>query len=141
MAVLGRRQNYAGVGEHAAVVLRSPASTSSNSMSSRAGIARVTSVARIKDPKLPTDVNRWKITSISKKKVPRQDDGSSCGYFLLHNLENWDGSKMRSNFTQEDANILRKKLLAELLFSETNKEESTKEAIRRIMEANNPPEN
>ncbi|TVU42682.1 hypothetical protein EJB05_09102, partial [Eragrostis curvula] len=97
----------------------------------RNGIARMTSMARIVDPSLPNDVETWKIIEI--KQLPKQTDGCSCGLYVMKYMEYWDGTKMRPNFTQGEIHIFRKKLLAELLFSEFNEVTEAKKEVGKIM--------
>ncbi|TVU42605.1 hypothetical protein EJB05_09023, partial [Eragrostis curvula] len=97
----------------------------------RNGMARMTSMARIVDPSLPNDVETWKIIEI--KQLPKQTDGCSCGLYVMKYMEYWDGTKMRPNFTQGEIHIFRKKLLAELLFSDFNEVTEAKKEVGKIM--------
>ncbi|TVU42675.1 hypothetical protein EJB05_09095, partial [Eragrostis curvula] len=95
------------------------------------GIAQMTSMARIAYPSLPNDVATWTIKKI--KNVPKQTDRCSCGVFIIKYMQCWNGTKMRPYFTQEDINMLRKKIVPELIFSQSNEVAEAKEDVRKIM--------
>ncbi|TVU42488.1 hypothetical protein EJB05_08897, partial [Eragrostis curvula] len=67
------------------------------------------------------------------KQLPKQTDGCSCGLYVMKYMEYWDGTKMRPNFTQGEIHIFRKKLLAELLFSDFNEVTEAKKEVGKIM--------
>ncbi|TVU42602.1 hypothetical protein EJB05_09020, partial [Eragrostis curvula] len=95
------------------------------------GIAQMTSMARIAYPSLPNDVASWTIKEI--KNVPKQTDRCSCGVFIIKYMQCWNGTKMQPYFTQEDINMLRKKMVPELIFSQSNEVAEAKEDVRKIM--------
>ncbi|KAL6844353.1 hypothetical protein ACP4OV_026026 [Aristida adscensionis] len=63
-------------------------------------------------------VTTWIWTEII---APRQEDGSSCGLFMLKYMEYWTGTRLTHEFTQEDINDYRLKLSVILVNSQQNK--------------------
>ncbi|CAN6277678.1 unnamed protein product, partial [Urochloa humidicola] len=108
------------------------------------GIQRMTAFARKKFPELPKRVDTWEIKFI--KKVPMQTDGHSCGLFALKFMECWNGTKMEGDFTQDDVDILRETLPAEIIFSPANELEMPRQEVEMIIQvqahknARNPPQ-
>ncbi|XP_044454293.1 uncharacterized protein [Triticum aestivum] len=77
------------------------------------------------------DVSKW---PIQEYKMPRQTDGVSCGLFVMKCIELWDGDAFRHDFDQDEINSSRGRILAEILFSESNTLTRVKEKILKIME-------
>ncbi|RLM75146.1 hypothetical protein C2845_PM15G01150 [Panicum miliaceum] len=49
----------------------------------------------------PVDLCGWKI--VPYPNIPQQEDGYSCGAFMIKYILAWDGDKMSHNFTSEEA--------------------------------------
>ncbi|RLN30551.1 hypothetical protein C2845_PM05G18670 [Panicum miliaceum] len=49
----------------------------------------------------PIDLCGWK--TVSYLNIPQQEDGHSCGAFVIKYIVAWDGNKMAHNFTSEEA--------------------------------------
>lgn len=75
----------------------------------------------------PTRTNSWpdyKVTTWKIRMVqglPRQEDCSSCGLFMLKYMEYWTGSRLSMKFTQDDINQFRRELASMLVNSPLNK--------------------
>ncbi|XP_020157332.1 uncharacterized protein [Aegilops tauschii subsp. strangulata] len=67
---------------------------------------------RIRPGKYP-DVTRWPITA--QMDMPQQEDGNSCGLFVIEVMEHWDGERWTTDFTQDMVNARRRRLIAELV--------------------------
>ncbi|XP_073363275.1 uncharacterized protein [Aegilops tauschii subsp. strangulata] len=76
------------------------------------------------------DVTKWPI--IPQIDMPLQEDGNSCGLFVIEVMEHWDGDRWTANFTQGTVNARRRRLIAELVLSPTNTLECVKNKIRDI---------
>ncbi|XP_037440987.1 uncharacterized protein LOC119308948 [Triticum dicoccoides] len=77
------------------------------------------------------DVSKWPIKEYD---MPRQKDGVSCRLFVMKCIELWDGDAFRHDFDQDEINSSRGRILAEILFSESNTLTKVKEKILKIME-------
>ncbi|XP_073362637.1 uncharacterized protein [Aegilops tauschii subsp. strangulata] len=64
--------------------------------------------------------------------MPPQEDGNSCGLFVIEVMEHWDGDRWTADFTQGTVNARRRRLIAELVLSPTNTLECVKNKIRDI---------
>nr|XP_045090088.1 uncharacterized protein LOC109734293 [Aegilops tauschii subsp. strangulata] len=84
---------------------------------------------RITPGKYP-DVTKWPI--IPQIDMPLQEDGNSCGLFVIEVMEHWDGDRWTADFTQGTVNARRRRLIAELVLSPTNTLECVKNKIRDI---------
>nr|XP_040253860.1 uncharacterized protein LOC120971806 [Aegilops tauschii subsp. strangulata] len=84
---------------------------------------------RITPGKYP-DVTKWPI--IPQIDMPLQEDGNSCGLFVIEVMERWDGDRWTADFTQGTVNARRRRLVAELVLSPTNTLECVKNKIRDI---------
>nr|XP_040251710.1 uncharacterized protein LOC109758933 [Aegilops tauschii subsp. strangulata] len=84
---------------------------------------------RITPGKYP-DVTKWPI--IPQIDMPPQEDGNSCGLFMIEVMEHWDGDRWTADFTQGTVNARRRRLIAELVLSPTNTLECVKNKIRDI---------
>nr|XP_045083614.1 uncharacterized protein LOC123493687 [Aegilops tauschii subsp. strangulata] len=84
---------------------------------------------RITPGKYP-DVTKWPI--IPQIDMPPQEDGNSCGLFVIEVMEHWDGDRWTADFTQGTVNERRRRLIAELVLSPTNTLECVKNKIRDI---------
>nr|XP_040256462.1 uncharacterized protein LOC120974136 [Aegilops tauschii subsp. strangulata] len=84
---------------------------------------------RITPGKYP-DVTKWPI--IPQIDMPLQEDGNSCGLFVIEVIECWDGDRWTADFTQGTVNARRRRLVAELVLSPTNTLECVKNKIRDI---------
>ncbi|XP_073362872.1 uncharacterized protein [Aegilops tauschii subsp. strangulata] len=84
---------------------------------------------RITPGKYP-DVTKWPI--IPQIDMPPQEDGNSCGLFVIEVMEHWDGDRWTADFTQGRVNARRRRLIAELVLSPTNTLECVKNKIRDI---------
>ncbi|XP_073359931.1 uncharacterized protein [Aegilops tauschii subsp. strangulata] len=84
---------------------------------------------RITPGKYP-DVTKWPI--IPQIDMPLQEDGNSCGLFVIEVMEHWDGDRWTADFTQGTVNARRRRLIAELVLSPTNMLECVKNKIRDI---------
>nr|XP_040243691.1 uncharacterized protein LOC120963184 [Aegilops tauschii subsp. strangulata] len=84
---------------------------------------------RITPGKYP-DVTKWPI--IPQIDMPLQEDGNSCGLFVIEVMEHWDGDRWTADFTQGTVNARRRRLVAELVLSPTNTLECVKNKIRDI---------
>ncbi|XBI08882.1 hypothetical protein VPH35_136552 [Triticum aestivum] len=84
---------------------------------------------RITPGKYP-DVTKWPI--IPQIDMPPQEDGNSCGLFMIEVMEHWDGDRWTADFTQGAVNARRRRLIAELVLSPTNTLECVKNKIRDI---------
>ncbi|XP_040245605.1 uncharacterized protein [Aegilops tauschii subsp. strangulata] len=84
---------------------------------------------RITPGKYP-DVTKWPI--IPQIDMPLQEDGNSCGLFVIEVMERWDGDRWNADFTQGTVNARRTRLVAELVLSPTNTLECVKNKIRDI---------
>nr|XP_040246050.1 uncharacterized protein LOC109763479 [Aegilops tauschii subsp. strangulata] len=84
---------------------------------------------RITPGKYP-DVTKWPI--IPQIDMPLQEDGNSCGLFVIEVMERWDGDRWTADFTQGTINARRRRLVAELVLSPTNTIECVKNKIRDI---------
>nr|XP_040253816.1 uncharacterized protein LOC109737592 [Aegilops tauschii subsp. strangulata] len=84
---------------------------------------------RITPGKYP-DVTKWPI--IPQIDMPLQEDGNSCGLFVIEVMERWDGDRWTADFTQGTINARRRRLVAELVLSPTNTLECVKNKIRDI---------
>nr|XP_040256616.1 uncharacterized protein LOC120974241 [Aegilops tauschii subsp. strangulata] len=84
---------------------------------------------RITPGKYP-DVTKWPI--IPQIDMPPQEDGNSCGLFVIEVMEHWDGDRWTADFTQGTVNARRRRLIAELVLSPTNTLECVKNKIRDI---------
>ncbi|XP_073359724.1 uncharacterized protein [Aegilops tauschii subsp. strangulata] len=84
---------------------------------------------RITPGKYP-DVTKWPI--IPQIDMPLQEDGNSCGLFVIEVMEHWDGDRWTADFTQGTVNARRRRLIAELVLSPTNTLECVKNRIRDI---------
>nr|XP_040253700.1 uncharacterized protein LOC120971010 [Aegilops tauschii subsp. strangulata] len=84
---------------------------------------------RITPGKYP-DVTKWPI--IPQIDMPLQEDGNSCGLFVIEIMEHWDGDRWTADFTQGTVNARRRRLIAELVLSPTNTLECVKNKIRDI---------
>nr|XP_045087355.1 uncharacterized protein LOC123494914 [Aegilops tauschii subsp. strangulata] len=84
---------------------------------------------RITPGKYP-DVTKWPI--IPQIDMPPQEDGNSCGLFVIEVMEHWDGDRWTADFTQGTVNTRRRRLIAELVLSPTNTLECVKNKIRDI---------
>ncbi|XBH73507.1 hypothetical protein VPH35_100594 [Triticum aestivum] len=84
---------------------------------------------RITPGKYP-DVTKWPI--IPQIDMPLQEDGNSCGLFVIEVMERWDGDRWTADFTQGTINARRRRLVAELVLSPTNTLEYVKNKIRDI---------
>nr|XP_040258913.1 uncharacterized protein LOC109756168 [Aegilops tauschii subsp. strangulata] len=84
---------------------------------------------RITPGKYP-DVTKWPI--IPQIDMPLQEDGNSCGLFVIEVMERWDGDRWTTDFTQGTINARRRRLVAELVLSPTNTLECVKNKIRDI---------
>nr|XP_040244029.1 uncharacterized protein LOC120963456 [Aegilops tauschii subsp. strangulata] len=76
------------------------------------------------------DVTKWPI--IPQIDMPLQEDGNSCGLFVIEVMERWDGDRWTADFTQGTVNARRRRLVAELVLSPTNTLECVKNKIRDI---------
>ncbi|KAF3325373.1 ubiquitin-like-specific protease 1B [Carex littledalei] len=74
------------------------------------------------------NVLNWPISVILNS--PQQKDGCSCGLFALKYMELWDGSKLATEFTQDDIDLFRKRLVGELIFSELNEMKDIQNEIK-----------
>nr|XP_040253793.2 uncharacterized protein LOC120961851 [Aegilops tauschii subsp. strangulata] len=81
---------------------------------------------RITPGKYP-DVTKWPI--IPQIDMPLQEDGNSCGLFVIEVMEHWDGDRWTADFTQGTVNARRRRLIAELVLSPTNTLECVKNKI------------
>ncbi|XP_073353550.1 uncharacterized protein [Aegilops tauschii subsp. strangulata] len=70
------------------------------------------------------DVSSWPIREYD---MPKQEDGVSCGLFVVKCVQNWDGDDWTFEFDQDEVNASRGRILAEILFSECNTKEVVKE--------------
>lgn len=77
------------------------------------------------------DVSSW---PIKEYEMPRQHDIVSCGLFVMKCVEHWDGDEWTYSFDQNEINSLRGRILAEILFSESNTLDKVKNKILKIME-------
>ncbi|XP_073367804.1 uncharacterized protein [Aegilops tauschii subsp. strangulata] len=84
---------------------------------------------RITPGKYP-DVTKWPI--IPQIDMPLQEDGNSCGLFVIEVMEHWDGDRWTADFTQGTVNARRRRLITELVLSPTNTLECVKNKIRDI---------
>ncbi|KAM3313944.1 hypothetical protein ACQJBY_033062 [Aegilops geniculata] len=84
---------------------------------------------RITPGKYP-DVTKWPI--IPQKDMLLQEDGNSCGLFVIEVMEHWDGDRWTFDFTQGTVNARRRRVVAELVLSPTNTLECVKNKIRDI---------
>ncbi|XP_073355659.1 uncharacterized protein [Aegilops tauschii subsp. strangulata] len=84
---------------------------------------------RITPGKYP-DVTKWPI--IPQIDMPLQEDGNSCGLFVIEVMEHWDGDRWTADFTHGTVNARRRRLVAELVLSPTNTLECVKNKIRDI---------
>ncbi|XP_073360531.1 uncharacterized protein [Aegilops tauschii subsp. strangulata] len=84
---------------------------------------------RITTGKYP-DVTKWPI--IPQIDMPLQEDGNSCGLFVIEVMEHWDGDRWTADFTQGTVNARRRRLIAELVLSPTNTLNCVKNKIRDI---------
>ncbi|XP_073360455.1 uncharacterized protein [Aegilops tauschii subsp. strangulata] len=64
--------------------------------------------------------------------MPLQEDGNSCGLFVIEVMEHWDGDRWTADFTQGTVNARRRRLIAELVLSPTNTLDCVKNKIRDI---------
>nr|XP_040254853.1 uncharacterized protein LOC120973369 [Aegilops tauschii subsp. strangulata] len=64
--------------------------------------------------------------------MPLQEDGNSCGLFVIEVMERWDGDRWTADSTQGTVNARRRRLVAELVLSPTNTLECVKNKIRDI---------
>uniref|UniRef100_A0A8R7V8W4 Ubiquitin-like protease family profile domain-containing protein n=1 Tax=Triticum urartu TaxID=4572 RepID=A0A8R7V8W4_TRIUA len=78
-----------------------------------------------------SDVSSW---PINEYKMPRQNDGVSCGLFVMWCIKYWDGDRWTYEFDQEEINESRPRIVAEIIFSKVNKLEKVKMKIVKIME-------
>nr|XP_040256504.2 uncharacterized protein LOC109765058 [Aegilops tauschii subsp. strangulata] len=62
---------------------------------------------RITPGKYP-DVTKWPI--IPQIDMPLQEDGNSCGLFVIEVMERWDGDRWTADFTQGTINARRRRL-------------------------------
>ncbi|XP_073355455.1 ubiquitin-like-specific protease ESD4 [Aegilops tauschii subsp. strangulata] len=81
---------------------------------------------RITPGKYP-DVTKWPITA--QMDMPQQEDGNSCGLFVIEVMEHWDGERWTADFTKDTVNARRRRLVAELVLSPTNTLECVKNKI------------
>ncbi|TVU18718.1 hypothetical protein EJB05_34830, partial [Eragrostis curvula] len=91
----------------------------------RYGIARIASSAREMSPNLPENVHSWDIQMGSG--VPKQQDGSSCALAIMQLMQHWNGNNMPIQYTKKSLHLFRKKLVAELIFSDANDNAKAKE--------------
>ncbi|XP_078149575.1 uncharacterized protein LOC144544904 isoform X2 [Carex rostrata] len=75
------------------------------------------------------NVLNWPISVISN--LPQQEDGCSCGLFALKYMKLWDGSKLATEFTQDDIDLFRKQLVGELIFSDLNEKKDIQNEIKK----------
>ncbi|KAM3399542.1 hypothetical protein ACQJBY_004756 [Aegilops geniculata] len=76
------------------------------------------------------DVTKWPI--IPQIDMPLQEDGNSCGLFVIEVMERWDGDRWTADLTHGTVNARRRRLVAELVLSPTNTLECVKNKIHDI---------
>ncbi|XP_078149578.1 putative ubiquitin-like-specific protease 1B [Carex rostrata] len=81
------------------------------------------------DPWLQENIVSWPISVISN--LPQQEDGCSCGLFALKYMKLWDGSKLATEFTQDDIDLFRKQLVGKLIFSDLNEKKDIQDEIKK----------
>nr|XP_040251964.1 uncharacterized protein LOC109761141 [Aegilops tauschii subsp. strangulata] len=84
---------------------------------------------RITPGKYP-DVTKWPI--IPQIDMPLQEDGNSCGLFVIEVMEHWDGDRWTADFTQGTVNARRRRLITELVLSPTNTLDCVTNKIRDV---------
>ncbi|XBI35368.1 hypothetical protein VPH35_121062 [Triticum aestivum] len=77
------------------------------------------------------DVSSWPINEYKK---PRQNDGVSCGLFVMWCIKYWDGDRWTHEFDHEEINESRPRIVAEIIFLEVNELEKVKMKNVKIME-------
>ncbi|XBH96919.1 hypothetical protein VPH35_087220 [Triticum aestivum] len=75
------------------------------------------------------DVSTWPIKMYN---IPQQEDGNSCGIFVLRYFQYWNGEKWTSHFSQGSIDKSRDLMIAQLIFSERNTLNDVKEKVTRL---------
>ncbi|KAM0904779.1 hypothetical protein ACQ4PT_017776 [Festuca glaucescens] len=75
------------------------------------------------------DVTKWPILEYD---MPQQQDGNSCGLFVIECMEHWDGDRMTAEISQVKVNARRRRVIAEMMLSPSNTLEIVKQRIRTI---------
>ncbi|KAM0838021.1 hypothetical protein ACQ4PT_061264 [Festuca glaucescens] len=75
------------------------------------------------------DVTKWPIFEYD---MPQQEDGNSCGLFVIECMEHWDGDRMSAEISQVKINARRRHVIAEMMLSPSNTLEIVKQRIRTI---------
>ncbi|XP_073360623.1 uncharacterized protein [Aegilops tauschii subsp. strangulata] len=95
----------------------------------RMAIAHDMHLANLITPGKYPDVSKWPIKEYD---MPPQEDGNSCGLFVTECLEHWDGDRMTRDFSQATIDARRRRFVAELIMSPSNKMECVKNKIHEI---------
>ncbi|XBH98063.1 hypothetical protein VPH35_127633 [Triticum aestivum] len=75
------------------------------------------------------DVSNWPIKTY---KMPQQEDGNSCGIFVLRCFQYWNGEKWTSHFSQGSIDKSRDLMIAQLIFAEGNTLNDVKDKVTRL---------
>ncbi|KAE8778563.1 Sentrin-specific protease 2 [Hordeum vulgare] len=75
------------------------------------------------------DVSTWPIKTYD---MPQQEDGNSCGLFVLHCFKNWNGDTWDRSFSQRSIDGSRELMIGQLIFSMKNTLGEIKDKVIRI---------
>ncbi|KAI4996038.1 hypothetical protein ZWY2020_041136 [Hordeum vulgare] len=75
------------------------------------------------------DVSTWPIKTYD---MPQQEDGNSCGLFVLHCFKNWNGDTWDRSFSQRSIDGSRELMIGQLIFSLKNTLGEIKDKVIRI---------
>ncbi|KAE8775977.1 hypothetical protein D1007_51448 [Hordeum vulgare] len=75
------------------------------------------------------DVSTWPIKTYD---MPQQEDGNSCGLFVLHCFKNWNGDTWERSFSQISIDGSRELMIGQLIFALKNTLGEIKDKVIRI---------
>ncbi|KAI4978141.1 hypothetical protein ZWY2020_014695 [Hordeum vulgare] len=75
------------------------------------------------------DVSTWPIKTYD---MPQQEDGNSCGLFVLHCFKNWNGDTWERSFSQRSIDGSRELMIGQLIFALKNTLGKIKDKVIRI---------
>ncbi|KAM0827802.1 hypothetical protein ACQ4PT_067973 [Festuca glaucescens] len=75
------------------------------------------------------DVTKWPILEYD---MPQQQDGNSCGLFVIECMEHWDGDRMTAEISQIKVNARQRRVVTEMMLSPSNTLEIVKQRIWTI---------
>ncbi|KAI4991556.1 hypothetical protein ZWY2020_039942 [Hordeum vulgare] len=91
----------------------------------RADIAEANATRYVQYP----DVSTWPIKTYD---MPQQEDGNSCGLFVLHCFKNWNGDTWDRSFSERSIDDARELMIAQIIFSLKNTLGEIKDKVIRI---------